>query len=66
MRPYPNHKCSLEKRDGTCPDTWHANSTWGNNHTSGDPNVRGANYPFVDGHVRFRTTSQMMKEWVNY
>jgi prepilin-type N-terminal cleavage/methylation domain-containing protein len=66
MRPYPKHKCALDKRDATCPDTWHANSTWGNNHTSGDPNIRGANYPFVDGHVKFRATSQAMGDWVNY
>jgi prepilin-type N-terminal cleavage/methylation domain-containing protein/prepilin-type processing-associated H-X9-DG protein len=68
MRPYPNDKCPPAKQGqaGTCPDTFHPNSTWGINHQSGDPQIRGANYPFVDGHVRFRTTSQMMGVWVNY
>ena len=68
MRPYPKDKCPPAKQGqaGTCPDTFHPNSTWGVNHQSGDPTIRGANYPFVDGHVRFRTTSQMMGVWVNY
>jgi prepilin-type N-terminal cleavage/methylation domain-containing protein/prepilin-type processing-associated H-X9-DG protein len=68
MRPYPKDKCPPAKQgqSGTCPDTWHPNSTWGVNHQAGDVNQRGANYPFVDGHVRFRTTSQMMGVWVNY
>jgi len=68
MRPYPKDKCPPAKQgqSGTCPDTWHPNSTWGINHQAGDVNIRGANYPFVDGHVRFRTTSQMMGVWVNY
>ena len=68
MRPYPKDKCPPAKQgqSGTCPDTFHPNSTWGVNHQAGDPTQRGANYPFVDGHVRFRTTSQMMGVWVNY
>jgi prepilin-type N-terminal cleavage/methylation domain-containing protein len=68
MRPYPKDKCPPAKQGqgGTCPDTWHPNSTWGNNHTSGDPNVKGSNYPYVDGHVRFRPISQSMGDWVNY
>jgi prepilin-type N-terminal cleavage/methylation domain-containing protein len=67
-RPYPKDKCPPAKQgqSGTCPDTWHPNSTWGNNHTSGDPNVKGSNYPYVDGHVKFRPISQMMYSWVNY
>ena len=68
MRPYPKDTCPPAKQgqSGTCPDTFHKDSTWGVNHQSGDPQIRGANYPFVDGHVRFRTTSQMMGVWVNY
>jgi prepilin-type N-terminal cleavage/methylation domain-containing protein/prepilin-type processing-associated H-X9-DG protein len=68
MRPYPKDTCPPAKQgqSGTCPDTFHPSSTWGVNHQSGDPQIRGANYPFVDGHVRFRTTSQMMGVWVNY
>jgi prepilin-type N-terminal cleavage/methylation domain-containing protein len=68
MRPYPKDKCppKVQGQSGTCPDTWHKNSTWGNNHTSGDPDVKGSNYPFVDGHVKFRPISQMMHNWVNY
>lgn len=68
MRPYPKDKCppAQQGQSGTCPDTWHPMSTWGNNHTSGDPNIKGGNYPFVDGHVKFRRTSQVMNNWVNY
>jgi prepilin-type processing-associated H-X9-DG protein len=67
MRPYPNEKCPPKQgTNNSCPDTYHPMSTWGVNHQSGDLNLRGANYPFVDGHVRFRTTSQMMGVWVNY
>jgi prepilin-type N-terminal cleavage/methylation domain-containing protein len=68
MRPYPNDKCPPAKQGqaGTCPDTWHPMSTWGVNHQAGDVNIRGANYPYVDGHVKFKITSQVMPEWVNY
>jgi prepilin-type N-terminal cleavage/methylation domain-containing protein len=67
-RPYEKDKCppAVQGQSGTCPDTWHKDSTWGNNHTSGDPNVKGANYPYVDGHVKFRPISQVMRDWVNY
>jgi prepilin-type N-terminal cleavage/methylation domain-containing protein len=64
-RPYPYRKCGPQP-EWSCPDTWHANSTWGNNHTSGDANQRGGNWPFVDSHVRFNVTSQVMRDWVNY
>jgi prepilin-type N-terminal cleavage/methylation domain-containing protein len=68
MRPYPNDKCPPARQGlaGTCPDTWHPNSTWGTNHQAGDVNIRGANYPYIDGHVQFKITSQVMPEWVNY
>ena len=35
-------------------------------HEESDVNIRGANYPYVDGHVKFKITSQVMPEWVNY
>jgi prepilin-type N-terminal cleavage/methylation domain-containing protein len=66
LRPYPKDVCGLEKRGPGCPDTWHANSEWGDNHGTGDVNVRAAHYPFVDGHVKLRAISQTMKDWVNY
>jgi prepilin-type N-terminal cleavage/methylation domain-containing protein len=68
LRPYPKDKCPPAKQgqSGTCPDVWHPSSTWGVNHQAGDVNQRGSNYPFVDGHVKFRTISQMMGVWVNY
>jgi prepilin-type N-terminal cleavage/methylation domain-containing protein len=67
MRPYPNETCPPKQgTNNSCPDTYHPMSTWGVNHQSGDPSIRGANYPFIDGHVHFRTTSQMMGVWVNY
>ena len=66
MRPYPDQKCGYPVRDGTCPDTWHANSEWGNNHTSGKANMRGANWPYIDGHVRFKLSVNVMQDWVNY
>lgn len=65
-RPYPGDWCGLPTPGGTCPDTWHPNSTWGNNHGSGDANIRGANWPFIDGHIKYRPSSQVMKDWVNY
>jgi hypothetical protein len=68
MRPNPNQKCPPPSQgvNNTCPDPWHKDSTWGNNHATGDANIRGSNYPFADGHVKFRTISQMMGIWVNY
>ncbi len=75
-RPYENQICGVVRRDGTCPDTWHARSEWGSNHVTGDPvnasgpgaqaGIRGGNWPYVDGHIKFRRTSQVMQDWVNY
>jgi prepilin-type N-terminal cleavage/methylation domain-containing protein len=71
-RPYPNDSCP---NGGTCPNTTHANSEWGSNHVPGDApttglgaqaGIRGGNWPFADGHVKFRASSQVMKDWVNY
>jgi prepilin-type N-terminal cleavage/methylation domain-containing protein len=76
-RPYETQQCppARQGQGGTCPDTWHPNSEWGNNHVPGDTrqtaigaqaNIRGANYPYVDGHVKFIPISRVMAEWVNY
>jgi prepilin-type N-terminal cleavage/methylation domain-containing protein len=78
QRPYWNGTCPPATQGGTgsgCPDTWHPNSEWGSNHVVGDAaqsgigaraNIRGAPYPYVDGHVKFMRTSQVMATWVNY
>ena len=66
LRPSETDKCSLTKRDGTCPDTWHANSEWGNNHGIANSNLKGANWPYVDGQVKFKASSLVMRDWVNY
>jgi prepilin-type N-terminal cleavage/methylation domain-containing protein len=76
QRPYFNQRCPPVPGTGTsCPDTWHPNSEWGSNHVTGDPAqaaigqraaIRGAPYPFLDGHVKFMRTSQVMQSWVNY
>lgn len=77
QRPYAYQKCppATQGASSSCPDTWHPNSEWGSNHVTGDPaqsgigklaNVRGAPYPFADGHVKFMRTSQVMATWVNY
>jgi prepilin-type N-terminal cleavage/methylation domain-containing protein len=67
-RPYPKDKCPPAKQgqSGTCPDTWHPSSEWGDNHGTGDANVKAAHYPYVDGHVKLRPISQTMGDWVNY
>jgi prepilin-type N-terminal cleavage/methylation domain-containing protein len=69
LRPFPNQKCPPPQgTNNTCPDTYHPSSDWGNNHTGAgaDKGVKGSNYPYVDGHVRFRPIAQMMHGWVNY
>jgi prepilin-type N-terminal cleavage/methylation domain-containing protein len=78
QRPFATARCppaSQGASGGGCPDTWHPNSEWGNNHVPGDSaqtaigaqaNVRGGHWPFVDGHVKFRRTSEVMVNWVNY
>lgn len=76
QRPYANQTCPPPMGAGSsCPDTWHPNSEWGSNHVTGDPaqagiganaNVRGAPYPYADGHVKFMRTSQVMQNWVNF
>ena len=75
-RPYETQLCPVAQGTGsTCPDTWHPNSEWGSNHVIGDPvqttigaqaNVRGGNWPYIDGHVKFRRTSEVMRDWVNF
>ncbi len=78
QRPYFNGTCPPPRpasNPGACPDTWHANSEWGSNHVTGDAattgigaqaGIRGAPFPFLDGHVKFSRTSQIMLAWVNY
>ena len=78
QRPYFNGTCPGPRpgtNPGACPDTWHANSEWGSNHVTGDPAqagigaraaIRGAPFPFLDGHVKFMRTAQVMQSWVNY
>lgn len=76
QRPYFDQLCPPPQGTGTsCPDTWHPNSEWGSNHVTGDAaqagiganaQIRGAPYPFADGHVKFMRTSQIMATWVNY
>jgi prepilin-type N-terminal cleavage/methylation domain-containing protein len=66
MRPAPAHLCGVTPPQATCPETTHANSEWGNNHGKDDKAVRGGVWPFADGHVKFRSTSQVMKEWVDF
>ena len=56
MRPYPKDKCPPARQglSGTCPDTWHKDSTWGVNHQAGDGisgrqlSLRGWPRPFQD------------------
>ncbi|MCC2668599.1 MAG: prepilin-type N-terminal cleavage/methylation domain [Armatimonadetes bacterium] len=76
QRPYFDQLCPpTPGAGGSCPDTWHPNSEWGSNHVTGDPpqagiganaSIRGAPYPFADGHVKFMRTSQIMSAWVNF
>ncbi|MBV6459555.1 MAG: hypothetical protein HONBIEJF_02703 [Fimbriimonadaceae bacterium] len=76
VRPIPSQNCPPPPgQNNTCPDTYHAYSEWGNNHVSGDTrgtgqgknaHIRGGNWPYVDGHVKFVATSQVMARWVNY
>jgi prepilin-type N-terminal cleavage/methylation domain-containing protein len=75
LRPAPTHLCGVPNPGSSCPTTTHANSEWGSNHVPGDARttgigaqayIRGANWPFADGHVKFRTHSQMIKDWVDY
>jgi prepilin-type N-terminal cleavage/methylation domain-containing protein len=76
MRPSPGHLCPPPIGTGnTCPDTFHPNSEWGSNHVTGDARttgigaqagIRGAPWPYVDGHVKFRPTSWVMQNWKNF
>ena len=66
LRPYPNERCGIPDPDPSCPDPWHQYSEWGNNHGTGDANLRGGNWPYSDGHVKFRASSQAMRNWVDY
>jgi len=78
QRPYAGRPCpptAPPANPSACPDTWHNNSEWGSNHVTGDPaqaaigqraSIRGAPFPFVDGHVKFMRTAQVMQTWVNY
>ena len=69
MRPAPGQLCPVPVgQSSSCPDTYHPNSEWGSNHVGGNAlaSLRGAPWPYVDGHVKFQATSQVMQNWKNF